>query len=104
MMFHPGILALLLGSILTTSMLCYAAYQGIRIIRNWDISSGSERQLELERKTYLVSIIISYVLQSQPAVCNNGTFILNLNTGGGRVSGKGQGVFAFVGAVGVNYQ
>lgn len=65
MMFHPGILALLLGSILTTSMLCYAAYQGVRIIRSWDISSGSERQLELERRTYLVSTVISYVLGFQ---------------------------------------
>ncbi len=65
MIFHPGILALLLGSILTTSMLCYAAYEGVRIIRNWDISSGSERQLELERKTYLVSTVISYVLGFQ---------------------------------------
>jgi hypothetical protein len=65
MMFNPGILALLLGSTLTTSMLCYAAYQGVRIIRNWDISSGSERQLALERRTYLVSMIISYVLGFQ---------------------------------------
>jgi len=65
MTFHPGILALLLGSILTTSMLCYAAYEGVQIIRNWDISSGSERQLALERKTYLVSAIISYVLGFQ---------------------------------------
>ena len=65
MMFHPGILALLLGSILTTSMLCYAAYEGVRIIRGWDIASGSERQLELERRTYLVSTIINYVLGFQ---------------------------------------
>jgi len=65
MTFHPGILALLLGSILTTSMLCYAAYEGVRIIRNWDISSGSERQLELERRTYLVSTVINYVLGFQ---------------------------------------
>jgi len=65
MIFHPGILALLLGSILTTAMLCYAAYEGVRIIRNWDIKSGSERQLELERRTYLVSTVISYVLGFQ---------------------------------------
>ncbi len=65
MTFHPGILALLLGSGLTTSMLCYSAYEGVRIIRNWDISSGSERQLELERKTYLVSTTMSYALGFQ---------------------------------------
>jgi hypothetical protein len=65
MIFHPGILALLLGSALTTSMLCYCAYEGVRIIRNWDIRSGSERQLELERRTYLVSTIMSYALGFQ---------------------------------------
>jgi hypothetical protein len=62
MTFHPGILALLLGSVLTTSMLCYCTYEGARIIRNWDIRSGSELQLELERRTYLISMVMSYAL------------------------------------------
>jgi hypothetical protein len=65
MTFHPGILALLLGSVLITSMLCYAAYEGVQIIRNWDIGSGSERQLDLERKTYLISTVMSYALGFQ---------------------------------------
>ncbi|MFO7599338.1 MAG: hypothetical protein R6X27_05950 [Candidatus Desulfacyla sp.] len=65
MTFHPGILALLLGSVLTTAMLCYASYEGVRIIRHWDISSGSERQLALERRTYLVSTVMNYVLGFQ---------------------------------------
>jgi hypothetical protein len=65
MIFHPGILALLLGSALTSSMLCYCAYEGVRIIRCWDIRSGSERQLGLERRTYLVSMVMSYVLGFQ---------------------------------------
>lgn len=65
MTFHPGILALLLGSVLTSSMLCYASYEGVRIIRNWDIRSGSERQLGLERRTYLVSTVMNYVLGFQ---------------------------------------
>jgi hypothetical protein len=62
MMFHPGILALLLGSVLTTAMLCCCAYESARIIRNWDIRSGSELQLELERRTYLISLVMSYAL------------------------------------------
>jgi hypothetical protein len=62
MMFHPGILALLLGSVLTTAMLCWCAYEGARIIRNWNIRSGSELQLELERRTYLISMVMSYAL------------------------------------------
>lgn len=65
MTFHPGILALLLGSVLTSSMLCYCAYEGVRIIWTWDIRSGSERQLQLERKTYLVSALMSYALGFQ---------------------------------------
>ncbi len=62
MTFHPGIMALLLGSVLTTSMLCYCAYEGARIIRRWNIRSGSELQLALERRTYLISMVMSYAL------------------------------------------
>jgi len=65
MIFHPGILALLLGSGLISAMLCYSAYHGMRIIRHWDIHSGSERQLELERRTYLVSTVMTYALGFQ---------------------------------------
>ncbi len=43
-------------------MLCYCAYEGARIIRNWDIRSGSELQLALERRTYLISTVMSYAL------------------------------------------
>jgi len=65
MTFHSGILALLLGSGLTTAMLASAATVGARIIRQWDIGSGSEQQLELERKTYLVSTVMGYCLGFQ---------------------------------------
>lgn len=65
MIFHPGILSLLLGSALTSAMLCASAWQGARIIRDWDITSGSERQLELERRTYLVSTVMGYALGFQ---------------------------------------
>jgi len=65
MIFHAGILALLLGSGLISAMLCYSVYQGMRIIRHWDIHSGSERQLELERRTYLVSTVMGYALGFQ---------------------------------------
>lgn len=65
MMFHPGIMALLLGSVLIMIMLCYAGYEGVRILRYWDISSGSEYQLELERRTYLISTLMSYAMGFQ---------------------------------------
>ncbi|MBE0584367.1 MAG: hypothetical protein IH612_11490, partial [Desulfofustis sp.] len=65
MTVHPAILALLLGSGLIAGMLCYSAWEGARIIRSWDINSGSERQLRLERRTYLVSALMSYALGFQ---------------------------------------
>lgn len=62
MIFHPGILSLLFGSLLISLMLCYAASQAGIILRKWDIASGSELQLKLERRTYLVSTLVVYSL------------------------------------------
>jgi hypothetical protein len=62
MILHPGILSLLISSILIGGMILYSAVCGISILRGWDISSGSERQLVLERKTYLVSTILGYLM------------------------------------------
>lgn len=65
MILHPPIIALLLGSCLTCLMLLLAVRDGLQIARKWDLTSGSELQLELERKTYLVSTIISYAFGFQ---------------------------------------
>ncbi len=67
MIFRPAIIALLCGSAIISFMLIYAAYYGLRIVRQWNITSGSELQLSLERKTYLLSTIMSYVLAFQLA-------------------------------------
>jgi len=65
MIFHPGILALILGSVLSCLMLLYSGYYGLAIVRGFDIRSGSERQLELERRTYLVSTVVAYAFGFQ---------------------------------------
>ncbi len=65
MIFHPGILALLLNSGLNIVLMLYAAWAGIHIIRHWDIASGSERQLQLERKTYLIATVMSFIMAFQ---------------------------------------
>lgn len=65
MILHPGIVALVLVSFLTSGMILYSVFFGIRIIRRWDIGSGSEGQLDLERRTYLISTILSYVFAFQ---------------------------------------
>jgi len=65
MILHPAVLALLIGSSLTGLMLLYAVWYGIRIVARWDIKSGSELQLGLEKRTYLISTILSYALAFQ---------------------------------------
>jgi len=40
----------------------YASSYGIQILKRWDLRSGSEGQLILERKTYLVSTLLSTLL------------------------------------------
>jgi len=63
--FHPGILALVSGSTLVTLMVLYASMLGIKVIRRWDFQSSSAYQLSLERKTYLISTLMNYVLGFQ---------------------------------------
>jgi hypothetical protein len=67
MILHPAIIALLLVSCLMTGMILYSSFFGIRIIRQWDVQSGSEDQLALERRTYLISTILSWVFVFQLA-------------------------------------
>ena len=62
MIISPAIIALTLGSVLIALITGYAAGIGIQILRWWDIHSGSDRQLSLERKTYLIATVLSYVM------------------------------------------
>jgi hypothetical protein len=65
MIQHPGILALLLASGLVSLLLLAAGWQGLRILQGWNLQSGSEGQLDLERRTYLVSTLVSFALVIQ---------------------------------------
>ena len=65
MILNPSILALIVSSLLISVMVLYSAVYGGQILRHWDITSGSETQLVLERKTYLISTILSYFLGIQ---------------------------------------
>jgi hypothetical protein len=65
MIQHPGILALLLASGLVSLMLTSAGWLGLQILRGWDLQSGSEWQLNLERRTYLVSTLVANALVIQ---------------------------------------
>ena len=60
MLLSPSILALILVSGVISFLLLLASIFAIKVVRYWDIGSGSELQLELERKTYLISTIVAY--------------------------------------------
>jgi hypothetical protein len=62
MILHPAILALSVGSIMACFLTLRAAFYGVRILRHWNLESGSEIQLELEKETYLISTVMSFVL------------------------------------------
>jgi hypothetical protein len=62
MILNPATLALQITALLVAAMGIYAGYYGIRILAKWDLGSGSEEQLELERRTYLISTIMSCIL------------------------------------------
>ena len=65
MILHPGIIALISGSSVVFLMMLYASVLGGIIIMRWDLTSSSAYQLSLERKTYLISTIMNYVLGFQ---------------------------------------
>jgi len=67
MLFQPAIIALLLAAGLAVLMLAVAAPFAVQVIRHWDIGSGSELQLALERRTYLFSTLLGFVFVAQLA-------------------------------------
>lgn len=67
MLFHPAIIALLLASSASVLLVLSSAAFGLKVVRHWDIASGSEMQLTLERRTYLISTLLSLVFAAQLA-------------------------------------
>lgn len=60
MILHGPVLALLLGAIAVACVLLYSARDAVQILRRWDLGSGSELQLALERRTYLITTILTW--------------------------------------------
>ena len=65
MIIQPAALALIVSALLTGFMACYAGWHGLRILLHWDMHSGSELQLSLERRTYLITAIVNFALVCQ---------------------------------------
>lgn len=60
MILHPGILALLLGASISLVMLTGGAGLGLTIARHWRPELADERQLALERRSYLVATLVQW--------------------------------------------
>ena len=67
MFFQPAILALLLASGLGLAALLVASPWVLQLVRHWDLQSDSRLQLVLERRTYLLSTLVGFVLVVQMA-------------------------------------
>lgn len=65
MILNPAVIALLTAAALIAAMVLYATWHAGRILDHWDLSSGSELQLALERRTYLISTLLTYALLFQ---------------------------------------
>ncbi len=65
MLFQPAIIALLLAGAVSLLVLVAAAPFAVQVIRRWDMTSGSELQLALERRTYLFSTLTAFVFITQ---------------------------------------
>lgn len=96
MLFQPAIIALLMAAGVAVLMLLAAAPFAVQVIRHWDIASGSERQLALERRTYLFSTLLSFVMLVQLAALL--LFVFNAD----RLSVMFVGAMCAVGTLNVN--
>lgn len=65
MLITPAIVALHLIALSATGVVLLASGFAGRILRYWDLQSGSERQLRLERQTYLISTLIGFALGAE---------------------------------------
>jgi hypothetical protein len=65
MILSPAVIALMLGSAAVGLLALYASAWGVRILRHWDLRSGSEAQLQLEKRTYLVSTLMAWAFAFQ---------------------------------------
>lgn len=96
MIFQPAIIALLLASVFGTLLVAASVPFAVRVLRHWDTASGSERQLEMEKRTYLVSTLLVVVLVAEAASLV--LFVFNAD----RMSSLFVGAMCAVGSLNVN--
>ncbi len=65
MLITPAIVALQLIALCVVGAVLLAGGFAWRILRHWDIYSGSELQVRLERQTYLISTLLGFALGAE---------------------------------------
>ena len=95
-MFRTPILALLLVSALALVATLWAALFAVSVLRRWDLASGARRQIEMERRTELVSTLFGLVMAAEAAALL--LFVFNAD----RMAGLFVGAMCAVGTLNVN--
>lgn len=96
MLLKPAILALLLVSLTGSGMVLLAAGFAFQVVRHWDIGSGSELQLRLERRTYLISTLLVFCFAAE--LVSLLLFVMNAES----MSGQFVGAMCATGVLNVN--
>ncbi|MCP3662559.1 MAG: hypothetical protein GY696_08710 [Gammaproteobacteria bacterium] len=96
MLLNPAILALILVSAAISLMLVLAAGFSVHLLKWWDIQSGSELQLRLERRTYLISTLLTWAFASE--LISLMLFVYNAES----MSGQFVGAMCATGVLNVN--
>lgn len=96
MLFNPAIMALVMVSVLVSLMLLLASGFALQLVRHWDINSGSERQLVMERRTYLISTLVGWAFAAE--LVSLLLFIYNAES----MSGQFVGAMCATGVLNVN--
>lgn len=65
MILNPPVMALSLAALLSAGSLGWAGIFSVQLLRHWDLASGARRQIELERRTYLVGTTLTLVMVLQ---------------------------------------
>ena len=62
MISQPPILALILASLISAITLVWASVFAIQVLRNWQPDSGHSLQINMEKRTYLVSTALVFMM------------------------------------------
>lgn len=96
MLFQPAIIALVLASALAALMLVASLPFAVAVLRHWNLSSGAESQVRLEKRTYLVATLVKIVLVAEAAALV--LFVFNAD----RMAGLFTGAMCAVGTLKVD--